>query len=312
MRKWAPLLWLSIAGVAAWALFDRLRAVQFREILAQLQAQPLSAVLIALACCAGVYALVGVYEGIAVHMASGRRMFMVPLRTALIANPLGRAIGFAVLSAGALRYRLYSAAGLSLPRVATVIVIVAMPYFFAVGWLIDLSLLFNAHIASTALHLSTSTVITLGAIGLAKDVGWLVLVAVRSRPIVLRGWSVTLPSLRQALTQIAFGLVQISLMAGILYSFMPAELGMAWPHFIGIYCIAFTAGQLSNIPVGLGVLEAALLLMLPQVPPGKLIGAVLAYRAVYELLPLLVALALLLFYEVAHPQGIARRRPDSR
>ena len=47
------------------------------------------------------------------------------------------------------------------------------------------------------------------------------------------------------------------------------------------------AGQLSNVPAGLGVLEAALFLMLPQVPPGKLVGAVLAYRAVYEVLPLL-------------------------
>jgi uncharacterized membrane protein YbhN (UPF0104 family) len=312
MRKWAPLLWLSIAGVAAWALVDRLREVQFREIIAQLQAQPSSAVLSALACSAGVYALVGIYEGIAVHMASGRRLFLLPLRTALIANPLGRAIGFAVLSAGALRYRLYSAAGLSLAQIATVIVIVVMPYFFAVGWLIDLSLLFNAPIASAALHLSTGTVITIGAIGLAKDIGWLVLVAARTRPIAFRGRSMKLPSLRQALTQIAFGLVQISLMAGILHSFMPAELGMGWPHFIAIYCLAFTAGQLSNVPVGLGVLEAALLLMLPQVPPGKLIGAVLAYRAVYELLPLLLSLVLLLFYEMTHPHGIVRRRPESR
>ena len=68
-------------------------------------------------------------------------------------------------------------------------------------------------------------------------------------------------------------------MTTILYLFMPPELNMTWPAFVAIYCIAFVAGQMSNVPVGLGVLEAALFLMLPQVPPGKLVAAVLAYRA---------------------------------
>jgi uncharacterized membrane protein YbhN (UPF0104 family) len=44
------------------------------------------------------------------------------------------------------------------------------------------------------------------------------------------------------------------------------------------------------------------------VPPGKLVGAVLAYRAVYEVLPLLGALVLLLIYETTNPAGIVRRR----
>ncbi|MGH8185334.1 MAG: hypothetical protein ACREUC_02125, partial [Steroidobacteraceae bacterium] len=86
------------------------------------------------------------------------------------------------------------------------------------------------------------------------------------------------------------------------------ELGMSWPAFIPIYCIAFVAGQLSNVPVGLGVLEAALLLMLPHVPPAKLLGAVVAYRAVYEFLPLLAALASLLIYESTHPTGVIRTK----
>ena len=61
-------------------------------------------------------------------------------------------------------------------------------------------------------------------------------------------------------------------------------------------------------PVGLGVLEAALFLMLPQIPPGKLVGAVLAYRAVYEVIPLGVALLLLLIYETTNRAGIIRKR----
>jgi uncharacterized membrane protein YbhN (UPF0104 family) len=84
----------------------------------------------------------------------------------------------------------------------------------------------------------------------------------------------------------------------ILYLLMPPELGMSWPPFIAVYCIAFVAGQISTVPAGLGVLEAALLLMLPHIPAAKLLGAVLAYRAIYDVLPLLIGLALWLGYEL--------------
>lgn len=308
MRKWVPLLWLSFAALAGWVLAKHLRAVDFAQIMQQLRAQRPEVVLGALASCAGLYALIGIYEGIGLRMVSGRRLFLLPFRTALIANPIGRALGVAMVSGGALRYRMYSALGVPARQIAALIVVVAMPYLFAVGWLIDLSLLLYPADASAALHLSTTAVTALALLGLMKDVGWLVLVWKRRRPLTLLGRTIRLPSLPQCLVQIAFGTAEVSLMATILYVFMPPELGMSWPAFIAIYCIAFIAGQLSSVPAGLGVLEAALLLMLPQIAPAKLLGAVLAYRAVYEVLPLVVALCLLLLHEAASRSGLLRKR----
>lgn len=295
-------------AAAAWVLTDRLQAIDFHDVRQQLQALPAATALIGVLFCAAVYALVGAYEAIAVKMASGHRMLLLPVRTAIIANPIGRAIGLAIVSGGALRYRMYAGAGLNARQVASIVVLVAMPYFFAVGWLIDLSLLFNAEQAAEALRLSTRLVLVLGAIGLAKDIGWIVFVTRRKQPVVIGGQAAPVPTLRHTLVQLAFGLVQICCMTAILYLFMPAELDMTWPAFIAIYCIAFVAGQLSNVPAGLGVLEAALLLMLPQVPPAKLLGAVLAYRAVFEVLPLFAALVLLLAFESTSPAGFIRRR----
>lgn len=309
MKKWAPLLWIPmLVALAGWVLADRLQSIDFHDVKEQVLAQPLGTMLLGLLFSAGVYALVGLYEGIAVRMASGRTMFGVAFRTAIISNPIGRAIGLALVSGGALRYRMYASVGLSAREVATVVVVAAMPYFFSVGWLIDLSLLLNAETAARALRLSTSTVLLLGAIGLAKDIGWLAFVTRRKTPLTIGGQTLPVPTLRDTSLQLIIGLAQISLMTGILYLFMPAELNMSWPAFIAIYCIAFVAGQLSNVPAGLGVLEAALLLMLPQVPPAKLLGAVVAYRAVFEILPLLVALGLLLTFESTSASGFVRRR----
>jgi uncharacterized membrane protein YbhN (UPF0104 family) len=177
-----------------------------------------------------------------------------------------------------------------------------------VGWLIDLSLLLNAETAAQALRLTSGVVLLLGAIGLAKDIGWLAFVFTRKKPVMIGGEAAPIPTVRDTSIQLAIGLTQISLMTATLYIFMPPELNMSWPAFIAIYCIAFVAGQLSNVPAGLGVLEAALLLMLPQVPPAKLLGAVLAYRAVFEILPLLLALVLFVAFESTSSSGFIRRR----
>jgi uncharacterized membrane protein YbhN (UPF0104 family) len=308
LKRFLPLVWLTIGGLAAWVLFQRIDKIDFAEVMQHLGAVPTPIVIAALLCSAGVYATVGLYEGIAVRIASGRKLRWQAFRTAVIANPLGRAIGVAMVSGGALRYRMYAPEGLSIREVGAVILLVAMPYVFGVGWLIDISLLLHLEQASRAFQVPLAVVAFFGVLGLAKDVGWLVFVARRKEPITIRGQSIRLPSLRDALVQIAFGMVQISLMSTILYLFMPPELNMTWPAFVAIYCLAFVAGQMSNVPVGLGVLEAALFLMLPHVPPGKLVGAVLAYRAVYEVAPLMCALALLLIYETTNPAGVVRKR----
>ena len=308
LRRLLPLLWIAIAAGAAWVLVQRIEEIDFEDVAQHLSSVPLPTIITALLCAAGVYITIGLYEGIAVRLASGRDLRWQACRTALIANPLGRAIGVAMVSGGALRYRMYAPEGLSLKQIGAVILLVAMPYVFGVGWLIDLSLLLHLKEASRAFQLPLAAVAVFGVLGLAKDIGWLAFVATRTQPIVLRGQSIRLPSLRDALLQIAFGLTQISLMTTILYLFMPPELNMTWPAFVAVYCIAFVAGQMSNVPAGLGVLEAALFLMLPHVPPGKLVGSVLAYRAVYELAPLGVALVLLLIYETTNKAGIVRRR----
>ena len=298
-RKWAPALALTFLAGAIYLIAERIRGIQFSDILAQIRELPPAAVLWATAFSAAAYVLVGIYEGIALHRITGQWRMWYAMRTTVIANPVGRAIGVALVSGGALRYRFYSAIGLNAKQVGMLIVLMAMPYVLGVGWLIDLSLLVHPHVGSNALGLATSTVLIIASIGLIKDVGWLAFVKIRRAPLAIGQLQLSLPSLGHTALQITLGIAQILCNTVILYLLMPAELNMSWPAFIAIYCIAFVAGQLSNVPAGLGVLEAVLLLLLPQVPPAKLLGAVIVYRAVFEVLPLFVGLTLWTSYELA-------------
>jgi uncharacterized membrane protein YbhN (UPF0104 family) len=74
-----------------------------------------------------------------------------------------------------------------------------------------------------------------------------------------------------------------------------------------VYLASILAGALSHVPAGLGVLESVLLLLLPQVPPAELLAAVLLYRVIYEVIPLVVALALWGAYELAADDGVRVR-----
>jgi phosphatidylglycerol lysyltransferase len=59
--------------------------------------------------------------------------------------------------------------------------------------------------------------------------------------------------------------------------------------FIGVYATAITASVISHVPGGLGVFESVIVVALPGVPADQLLGTLLAWRAVYFLLPLLIA-----------------------
>lgn len=307
LKKLAPLFGLAVFALVLLLLWKRIGDIEFRDILQQIRSLPLPAVMGAVACSAGAYLLVGLYEGIALHRVSGQLRMWYAIRTTVIANPVGRAVGVALVSGGALRYRFYSAIGLNARQVGSLIVLMTMPYVLGVGWLIDISLLVHTQTASQALGLSTSTVLILAGLGLLKDFGWLAVAKIRKEPIDLKQLQIRVPSLSHTLLQIALGIAQILCSTGILYLLMPPELDMSWPEFIPLYCLAFVAGQISNVPAGLGVLEAVLLMMLPQIPPAKLLGTVLAYRAIFEVLPLLVGLALWAGYETGRMrQGLLR------
>ena len=57
--------------------------------------------------------------------------------------------------------------------------------------------------------------------------------------------------------------------------------------------MAAVAGVITHVPAGLGVLEAVFVTMLSsRLPAAQLLAGLLAYRAVYYLLPLAVAAAL--------------------
>jgi glycosyltransferase 2 family protein len=144
-------------------------------------------------------------------------------------------------------------------------------------------------------ELSDAGLRLIGAALLATAIGWLALCAFsRQRAWSVRGHAIELPGARLALLQMVTGASNWMLMAGIVWVLLPHGGPLSgitgYGTVLAVMLVACIAGVATHIPAGLGVLEAVFITLLGhQIPHAQLVGALLAYRAVYYLLPLAVA-----------------------
>jgi uncharacterized membrane protein YbhN (UPF0104 family) len=100
-----------------------------------------------------------------------------------------------------------------------------------------------------------------------------------------------------------------ALIGGVIWLLLQQQL--PYPQVLAVLLVAAVAGVITHVPAGLGVLEAVFVALLShQIATDRLLGALLAYRAIYYLLPLCIASAAYFFTEVRvrHRRRRARQR----
>src|ERR1700731_49590 len=125
------------------------------------------------------------------------------------------------------------------------------------------------------------------------------------RPIRLFGDPIHLPPPQTAVARMVLSVVDLSLVAAVLYACLPHASAVGYPHVLAVYVLAFVAGLISHVPGGLGVFDAVVLVGLStRLPADQILAGLLAFRVVYQLMPLVSAGALFGAVEVM----AARRR----
>jgi uncharacterized membrane protein YbhN (UPF0104 family) len=296
-----------IACLALWVLYQTFQRISVAEVVDNMRKAPVEALLAAAACAFGALFMLSLYEIVVVRFVKHSIGRAKPVITALITFPLGHAVGQAMLSGGALRYRMYAPVGFSAMEVGATALLCNLPYALGFGLLFDIALVSSADAVSPMFRISSGWLFALGCIGLAKDAGYLIFIWLRKAPIRLGGWAVTVPTMRFTLLQLVIGIVDVVLVSSVLYLLLPASAGLDYLPFLAIYLASVLVGILSHVPAGLGVLESVLLVLLPDVPPAELLASVLLYRVIYEILPLLFSLSLWGGYELLAPDGARMR-----
>ncbi|MFK8331506.1 lysylphosphatidylglycerol synthase domain-containing protein [Pseudomonas sp. BJa5] len=211
----------------------------------------------------------------------------------------------------ALRYRLYSRLGLALVTITRILGLGLVTNWL--GYLCLAGALFASglprlpaglDIGSTGLHL-------IGLLLLVAALAYLLACAcARRRRWHLRGHEIILPSLPMAALQALMGAGNWALMALVMYSLLADKVD--YPTILAVLLISSIAGVVTHIPAGLGVLETVFLTLLhASVGKGPLLAALIAYRVVYFLLPLMVAGVLYLLLERVASQRTGASRSGS-
>jgi uncharacterized membrane protein YbhN (UPF0104 family) len=197
----------------------------------------------------------------------------------------------------ALRARLYARAGLDEATVAQIVGI-----SLATNWL-GYGLLAGSLFASGAIappreaHLGDEAFRALGVLMIVLALAYVVACYfLHGRHWHVKGRRLELPSAQLALVQLALSSANWALMGSAMYLLLGQQVPFATT--LAVLLAASIVGVVTPIPAGLGVLEAVYLALLSgSVRQGTLMGAVLAYRAVYYLLPLGGGLVLYLLLE---------------
>lgn len=197
----------------------------------------------------------------------------------------------------ALRYRLYSRLGL---RISTITQIISLSVFTnTLGYIIVAGVIFSLRLVQLPKSWELS-VTALQWIGFA-----LLLVAsaylyacrfAQRRSWKIYNYEITLPSARLALGQVLLATTNWSLMALLIFLLLPPT--ASYSTVLGLLLISGMAGMIAQIPAGIGVLEAVFMTLLQhQFSTASIFAALLAYRALYFLLPLGVACLVYLLLE---------------
>lgn len=293
-----PLLVLLIFGAALWLLFHEIRQFSYRDLRASFYAIPPVRVAVAIGLTVLNYLILINYDWLAVryigHPMSLARIALASFVGYVSSNNFGMLLG-----GSSVRYRLYSAWGLSAVEILELIAILSLTFWIGVLSLAGVVFALAPFPLSPRLHLPFDSVWPLGIAFLILVAGYLVVCAVRRRPIRLRGWQMPLPSLRLALLQLATSSADLIVAAGVFYVLLPADLGLSYPQVLSAYLLAIVVAMFTHVPGGLGVFELVMLVMLAPSQPRELVASMLVYRAIYYLLPLGVAAILLGANELA-------------
>lgn len=294
-RQLAPLLgrWLLrlipvvLLAAAAAVLWHEFHALSLGEVVNAMAAWGDLAVLSVIGLSIASFALMGVIEWLGLRWCGCRLPWGVAMGGSFLANAIAHALGANLLVSGAVRARLYKRFGVGLTQVAATTLFGGMTFAVGLSALSGAGLLLASPADLEATALPAGFERGLGALLVSFALGYVALCAVRRRPLVGFGRSVTLPSWRDAVLQVVIGVVDNGIAAAIIWTLLPDE--TSYLSFVGAYAIACVAGLASSVPGGAGVFESTLAALLTNTNAAVLAAAFLGYRLFFYVAPLLIA-----------------------
>ena len=282
---------MAFFALIAWLLVEQARGIEWAEVGRALLRLPHSVLLLAAVLAAFSFAVYTTFDLIGRHYTNHSLSRPCVMLVAFISYAFNLNLG-SLVGGIAFRYRLYTKYGLSndvITRVLGLSMLTNWLGYFVLGGAV---LCFFTPQLPKHWQSEAALLPWLGGVMLVLAGAYLLAcVFARQRDWKLRSKTVVLPTARMALLQLFLSTLNWMIMAGIVFTVLQARID--YPTVLVVLLMAAVAGVITHVPAGLGVLEAVFVAMLSsRLPATQLLAGLLAYRAVYYLVPLALATAL--------------------
>ncbi len=280
------------------------RNVDWEDVLDSLRSLPSATLLLASALALASHLLYSCFDLI------GRRYtgHNLPARTVMAVSFISYAFNLcigSIVGGVGFRYRLYSRLGLKNGVITRIVSMSMLTNWLGYKLLAGLLFLIHPLALPPSWKMGNHGLQWIGAGLVLISAGYLVACKYYGDHVwTVRGHELYLPPWRMALLQMLISCINWSLMAGIIFVLLGDRI--AYTDVLTVLLIGAIAGVVAHVPAGLGVFEFVFVALLSHiVPESRLIGALLGYRALYYIAPLLVASLMSLAMELRARQ---RRR----
>jgi phosphatidylglycerol lysyltransferase len=294
-HRFAPyvgtVLALSLFGAALYLLHRQVAAYDPEDVRKALTALSWQRIIAALGLTGASYFLLIFYDALALRHIRKTLPFRRVALASFTSYAFTHSFGFGSLMHATIRYRLYAPLGLRTLDIAEITAFVNITFMIGLAIMFPVVAILHASaLAGIGVPEGTSIAVGAGALGLVvayAALGWWV------ERLEFFGFVLKVPGPITTFGQIGLSLADLALAGTVFFMCFPNPGAASYPHMLAVFIVALTAGIISHVPGGLGVFETVVLVGLSnEVPGDQILAALLVFRVMYFLVPLVTACAL--------------------
>ena len=299
VQRWlVPGVAVLLGVLALIALRAEAHALRYRALSAAVLALPRESIALAVLATLVAYAVLPAYDALALRYVGRPLGVRRTVFASVIAYGFSQTIGLAALAGASVRYRFWTAWGLSAAEVAQGVAFTTVTLWLGVATVGGVACLLGDLPTGASGLLSPPLMRALGVVLLALPVAYLVWNVRARHALAVGGWRFSAPGPRVATMQIVVASVDWLLASLVLYALL-APLGVGLGPLVRVFILGQVIGLISHVPGGLGVFESIVLLALRPVASAEaVLPALIAYRAIYYAAPFATAAIGLAAYEL--------------
>lgn len=285
--------------LAAFMLWWQLRDYSIYDIISAIFSIPMINLIAACIACFAGYLALSLYDFLALRYVGGHVSWWKWMLAGMLGFAISNNAGHAVVSGGAIRYRLYTRWRISGGDIVKMLTFSGFTFFLGCSAILIIGYFL---VPSALLDRSVGASVGLNTLFIFCSAAVLAYFAVTlffyKKSIKIGNLKFQVPSTKTAFLQMLLGAADSVLAGLVLYFCLLPFVQIPFGTYIGLFVIAQTTGVFSQVPGGIGVFETIFLLALPEhIDKADIFGALLAYRIIYYLLPLIGAGGLFFIYE---------------